>query len=321
MTSRRLRRVLFAYALAAVGFPLALATVDGQNLVGNPGFENGLSNISPWTATGNCYTDQPSSNAHSGAYYFAFNAAQTAPNGVLSQVINTTLGTSYTLTFWQGILVWNQTASQKINVTVTGTGTLATQSYTMTATAGTTSVVQWTQQTISFVADSTTTTIQFADDASNPTINTDLLLDDVAVTATWGLGGPSPSPVSTPSVPPTPTVPPAPVDTPTPTPPVSTDTDNDTTTYADGYVTTFHAGKPYLTIDGLETGPSPAPVSVSVATVDGAPVAVSAGVLFFDKQGNPVNPATVPPGTRMQSVEVVDDPNLGPMVRQIMVDQ
>jgi Carbohydrate binding domain len=213
MTSKRLRPVVFACALAVFCFGLALSTTEGQNLVGNPGFENGISNISPWTSTGNCSADNYPGAAHSGSYYFAFNGGDKPPNGVLSQVINTTLGTAYTLTFWQGISVWNQTASQKINVTVTGTGTLASQSYTITATAGTTSQVAWTQRTITFVADSASTTIQFADDATNPTINTDLLLDDVSVTATAGLGSPSPSPTSTP------TIPPVPVNTPTPTPP------------------------------------------------------------------------------------------------------
>src|ERR1700719_4827078 len=100
--------------------------------VANPGFENG-SNLSPWTSTGNCAVASYLGVAHSGTYYFNFNGNNASPNGVLSQVINTTPGTSYTLTFWQGLNLYNTSASEKINVTVTGSGTLATQSFTISA--------------------------------------------------------------------------------------------------------------------------------------------------------------------------------------------
>jgi hypothetical protein len=265
---------------------------NGQNLVGNPGFENGP-DISPWTSTGNCWASNNDAPPHSGIYFFEFNAAQTAPNGVLSQVINTIPGITYTLSFWQGINVWDQTASQKINVTVVtikGSGILATQSYTMTAT-GTPSQISWTQRVMSFVANTTSTTIQFADDPSNPTVNTDLLLDDVWVTA--------------------------------PSADAALETDNDTRTVANGYVTTFHAGNPII-INQSPVGGSTAPAVtpfVTVASVNGGSIPLSSGVLYVDKKGNPLMLPDVRPGTRMQAVEIVDDSNLGPMVREIMVDQ
>ncbi len=160
-------------------------TGGGPNLVSNAGFENG-SNVAPWTKTGNCWADNFSA-PHSGNYYFAFNGGQTSPNGVVSQVINTTPGTSYTVKFWHGILVYNQTATQRINVTVknASNGILAgPQTFALTATAGTTTITSWQQDSITFTADGATATIQFADDASNPTINTDLILDDAEVTVT-----------------------------------------------------------------------------------------------------------------------------------------
>ena len=266
--------------------PTPLPT-DGQNLVGNPGFENGPY-ISPWTSSGNCWADN-NAPPHSGMYYFQFNGAQTTPTGVLSQDINTIPGTTYTLSFWQGINVYGQTASQKINVaivTIKGSGILASNSYTMTAT-GSPSQTSWTHRVMSFVANTPFTTIQFADDASNPTSNTDLLLDDVWVTA--------------------------------PSADYALETDNDTRTVTNGYVTTFHAGKSIAATDaGLSTIVTP---NVTVATVSGVGVGVAPGVLFMDKSGNPIALSSVKPGTRMQAVEIVDDPNVGQVVREIMVDQ
>jgi RHS repeat-associated protein len=155
----------------------------GANLAGDPGFENGTS---PWTMSGNCGVDNYTS-AHSGSYFFAFNNGQRTPNGVLSQVINTTSGTSYTLSFWHGAEAYNQTASQKINISVKdGTTTLASQSFTDSVTAGASINVNWVSHSVTFTATSASTTIQFADDSMNPTFNTDSLLDDVSVTANAG---------------------------------------------------------------------------------------------------------------------------------------
>jgi RHS repeat-associated protein len=155
----------------------------GANLAGDPGFENGTS---PWTMSGNCGVDNYTS-AHSGSYFFAFNNGQRTPNGVLSQVINTTSGTSYTLSFWHGAEAYNQTASQKINVSVKdGTTTLASQSFTDSVTAGASINVNWVSHSVTFTATSASTTIQFADDSTNLTFNTDSLVDDVSVTANAG---------------------------------------------------------------------------------------------------------------------------------------
>jgi YD repeat-containing protein len=186
-TSRNANQAVYnANGCMTTGIDTSGGSGGGPNLVGNAGFENGLTNISPWTASGNCKADNYTT-PHSGSYYFGFNAGQTTPNGVVSQVINTTPGTNYTITFWQGIFVWNQTATQRITATVKNSANVnlvGPTTFAITATAGTTGVTQWQQQSLTFTADGTTATIQFADNASNPTMNTDLLLDDVSVTIT-----------------------------------------------------------------------------------------------------------------------------------------
>jgi hypothetical protein len=163
-----------------------VSVTTAQNLVGNPGFENG--SIAPWTSTGNCFADNYAT-PHSGNAYFAFNGAQQATNGVVSQVINTTAGTSYTLTFWHGVYAYNQTATQRISATVNDASTatlVGPLTFSLTATAGVNGVTAWQQESLPFIANSSATMIRFADDPSNPTTNTDLLLDDVSITATTG---------------------------------------------------------------------------------------------------------------------------------------
>src|SRR5205085_2564935 len=101
----------------------------------NGGFE--LGDLTSWVASGNV-TVRNYIPAQQGTYFCAFNDAQRTPNGRISQTVSTTPGTLYTLTFYAGAEAYNQTATQKTNVTVTGSGTLASQSFSQSVTAGTT---------------------------------------------------------------------------------------------------------------------------------------------------------------------------------------
>jgi RHS repeat-associated protein len=181
--------------LMAVLFTVASAFA--QNAVTNPGFETGT--LSPWTVTGNASVQNNGGGTyatpHGGTYFLAFNAGNTTPNGVASQVISTAPGSYQSLTFYHGIFVWNQTATQTVTATVKDANgvTLATQQFSITATAGTTAVTSWSQQdTLNFTARTLQTTIQFTD-VGTTTTNTDLLLDDVSVTQVPLVGSDSPT--------------------------------------------------------------------------------------------------------------------------------
>jgi lysophospholipase L1-like esterase len=145
-------------------------------LVTNGSFE---SNLTSWTTTGNMQIQSASPYAASnGTKLLAFNSGNTTPNGVVSQSFATVSGQTYQLTFDLGILAFNSN-SQRAQVAVTGSGSLLSQTITLTGNgSGTT---RWFPQTFSFVANSATTTLSFTD-TSTTTSNADLLLDNVKVT-------------------------------------------------------------------------------------------------------------------------------------------
>lgn len=162
------------YAMKAVYF------ANNQTLI-NSSFE---SDYSGWTATGN----QSIETALEASIYYlttdgikfvAFNGADQAPNGVLSQTFPTTPGTTYTLEFDMGVLAWN-TTQQRFQVTVQGAGNLLTETATVNGVGGS-GIIQWTPKSYTFVADSATATLTFTD-TSTVTNSIDALLDNVRVT-------------------------------------------------------------------------------------------------------------------------------------------
>jgi len=143
----------------------------------NGSFESGYTG---WTATGNQSVESASPYvATNGSYLVEFNGGQTTPNGVLSQAFATGVGQTYTLTFDLGVLAYNKN-SQTMLVTVTGTGSLLSQSITLTGLGG--GATRWVSQSFTFVANSATSTLTFKDQ-STTTNNIDLLLDNVQVAA------------------------------------------------------------------------------------------------------------------------------------------
>ena len=141
----------------------------------NGSFEAGLSN---WNPTGNLAVQSSASYAATdGSSLVVFNGGQTTPNGVLSQTFATMAGQSYTLTFDMGVLAYN-TNPQTLQVTVTGTGILLSQTITIKGLGG--GAVRWQPQTFTLVANSATTTLSFRDQSTSTT-NLDLLLDHVEI--------------------------------------------------------------------------------------------------------------------------------------------
>jgi hypothetical protein len=90
--------------LLALGLSLLLVQAAAAELVVNGGFENG--DLSGWAYTGAPYTPTPpywyawvdTDEPHSGIYYGGF--GEVGAMGVLSQVIPTTIGVSYNVSFW-----------------------------------------------------------------------------------------------------------------------------------------------------------------------------------------------------------------------------
>jgi hypothetical protein len=115
-------------------------------------------------------------------YLVAFNAGQSQPNGVLAQTIQTTAGQSYTLSFCVGVLSFNAN-EQRLEVTVTGSGTVLSRTVSLYGNGlGT---AKWSDQSFTFVANCSETTVAFRD-VSLVTHDLDLLLDNVSVAPNGG---------------------------------------------------------------------------------------------------------------------------------------
>jgi hypothetical protein len=140
-----------------------------------------------WTATGNqAVVSGAPFTATDGVKAVAFNVGDQPPNGVLMQTISTAVGQSYALTFDVGAFSTVTQNEQRLQVTVQGANGALVGPQVISVFApgnGTTYV----SETVNFVADGSNATLIFQD-VSQTTASTDLMLDNVKVTAT-NLGG------------------------------------------------------------------------------------------------------------------------------------
>ena len=153
----------------SISSPLPLATL----VTTNGSFESAFGS---WTQTGNvrCIA---STAATDGSNLVEFGSINTVPNGVLSQSFATIPGTTYSLTFDAGVLAYN-TNQQSLLAIVTGSGSLLSKTITLTGVSD--GSTRWSAQSFSFIANSSVTTLSFADVSTNTT-NIDLRLDNIRV--------------------------------------------------------------------------------------------------------------------------------------------
>lgn len=189
----------FAYHARDGALDSNVATVSltisapGSTALTNGGFE---SDFSGWTTSGNVAVGTtPTYLATEGSKLAFFNGANGTPNGTLSRAITTTPGQSYTLAFDVGVLSYNK-SPQTLGLTVTGSGTLLSQSISLTGSGNGTI---WQARSFSFTANSSTTNLAFLD-LSTATNSLDLLLDNVRLTGTSASPASAAAPVASPSV-------------------------------------------------------------------------------------------------------------------------
>lgn len=163
---------------------------DSQLIV-NGSFESGLAG---WTSSGNLMIQSSTPYAATdGMHLVGFNGVNSTPNGVLSQTFSTEPGVTYTLEFDAGVLAYN-TAQQKTQVTVAGSGNVLSKTITLTGNGDGSN--QWVPQLFTFIANSTTTTLSFSD-VSATTNGLDHLLDHVRVTGASATSPGAPLPPAT----------------------------------------------------------------------------------------------------------------------------
>ena len=171
---RRTYKFAVSYVLGVQPLPIVVGST-GTNLIANGSFESG---VTGWTTTGNLTIESSAPwSATSGNNLVAFNGGEALPNGALSQTFITTVGQSYTLAFDAGVVAYN-TNAQTMQVSLSGAGSLFSQSITLSGLGGGTN--RWLPQSFTFVADSVTTTLTFRD-LSTFTKSIDLMLDNIRV--------------------------------------------------------------------------------------------------------------------------------------------
>ncbi|RYD20909.1 MAG: DUF642 domain-containing protein [Verrucomicrobiaceae bacterium] len=149
-----------------------LSIAESNGFLVNSSFEYGFAG---WTATGNLGIDTTSPT--DGLKHVAMNDINRTPNAVLSQTFATVPGALYTVTFDMGLVSYNN-SQQRLQVDLTGTSALASETFTMVR-IGTTPV-RWETKQIVFTADSAATTLTFRD-LSPATNAVDLFLDHVRI--------------------------------------------------------------------------------------------------------------------------------------------
>lgn len=155
--------------------PASLTIQSGFTGLENGSFER---DFEGWTVSGNVWIQTaPPYRPTDGIKLAAFNAGDSQPNAHLSQVLATTPGQSYQLTFDMGALGYVKTV-HTLGLEVTGSPALLTQTFTITGPAN--GSCRWETHTVSFIADSSRTTLKFSD-MSQDTKAVDLLLDNIEV--------------------------------------------------------------------------------------------------------------------------------------------
>lgn len=152
--------------------------VAGPDLIANGGFESGLGG---WLSSGNVKLAQgPPYLPSEGIQLLAFNGGNQTPNGVVSQALATQVGQTYQLSFDIGVLAFN-TTTQSLGVSIVGNAIISSQKYNLKTIKGKT--ILWKSESLSFIANSKTTTLTFSD-RSSTSHSIDLLLDNIRIVST-----------------------------------------------------------------------------------------------------------------------------------------
>jgi hypothetical protein len=143
----------------------------------NGSFESGHNG---WTYSGNQMIRSGAlGSVPDGTRFVGFNTGETQPTGVISQTFATVPGQTYALGFNLGIQSYNNN-SQVMRVELTGSQPLVTQDFPISG--RTDSNLAWTRKTLSFTANSNSTTLTFRD-RSTTTSSIDVHIDNVNVVA------------------------------------------------------------------------------------------------------------------------------------------
>ena len=141
-----------------------------------------------WTAPSNSYGLTASPGNGSGYFVDLTGQANNKPYGAIQQTISTVVGMTYDLTFDLGAsTLYNGSgpAAAALTASATGAGLDGSQEFTLAPTGAD----QWQSESLSFMADSTSTTIEFLADSAFTSQYTGLDNVSVALASPGGGGG------------------------------------------------------------------------------------------------------------------------------------
>ncbi|ALK96102.1 hypothetical protein AB595_08550 [Massilia sp. WF1] len=170
--------------LSIAALVLLCASSARANIVENGGFESGASgwnvagNVEVFSMTGPSYFGA-GSTASNGAGMVAFNAGDTAGDGLLSQRIATQAGQAYTVSFDYGLTDCDAACTQQLRVGVVGAYGDSLLDTTAVARFG----PELARYSFSFIADGDKAMLEFHDFSGNQTVSLDGVLDNVDVSA------------------------------------------------------------------------------------------------------------------------------------------
>ena len=152
-----------------------LTVTSTAQLLTNGSFESGMLG---WAATGSAdYTSNSIYSPPDGVNVLHFNYGQLPPGGTAAQTFATTAGQVYSLTFQLGAFSFLNHDEQRLELTVQGSATLLSRAFVVFAPGN---GAQYTLQSFTFVADSSSATLTFRD-TSLVTKDVDVMVDDVRV--------------------------------------------------------------------------------------------------------------------------------------------
>ena len=216
------------------------------NLLGNPGFENGSSSPSPWTASSGIVSSNSSEPPHSGSWDAWMCGYGTTHTDNLSQQVSIPSASSATLSFWRHIDTADTSGTadtMKLQVQNTS-GTVLATLHTWTRLDANTGYTQETFDMTPYVGQTVKVAFTCTEDNSG---QTSFVIDDTSLTTG---GSPPPPPTTTTT---STTVPPTTTTTST------TTTSTTTTTVPSTTTTTVAGGTNLLGNAGFENGTNAAP--------------------------------------------------------------
>jgi hypothetical protein len=160
-----------------------VTSAAAQQLLGNPGFENGSANPAPWTATAGVIDSSTAQPAHSGAWKAWLDGYGTTHTDTLRQQVTIpSTATTATLTFWLHIDTAETTTTTAFDrLTVQVRNTAGTVLSTLATFSNLNHAAGYSQKSFDLSAFKGQTIVIFFTGSEDSSLQTSFVIDDTAL--------------------------------------------------------------------------------------------------------------------------------------------